>query len=1459
MSMEHRWIASSTRCLQGLPSGQNPHRKTRLQVAACALLVILTGSVRAANQIKANTTAMNTAADWGGTLPGPLDSGTFNNVLSAVNYPLVSLGGNVSFGSLVFANNMSAALIVAPGSTLTLNTNAVGLDLSAANNNVYLGCAVALGASQTWDTASTRTLVLSNVLSGGFSLTKQGSGTLTFYATNSFTGGLILSAGTLYAQRAGSLGAGPFTINAGTFGKVADGVPVTHTNALTCNGGFTVYPGNSITLSGPVTLNSNVNITNTGGNLFVTGSISGAWSLAKYGTGQVLLNGSNSFSGGLTQAAGTLFLNHNHAVGTGALTITGGSLNGQYATVVLANNPQNWNADFTFVGSANLHLGAGPISLGGNRMVTVTANTLTVGGVISGGFSLTKAGPGTLLLTNANAFTGSVTNNAGVLKLAASGSFNAAPAIVVAGGATNDVAAVAGGFVLPGGQSLYGGGVLVGNVATASGARIYPGFDGSAATLTFQNDLNMTDGGACYFDLNTSTNGGNDKLIISGSLLLNTNTAYLKALGGAANLDTSGDYVLATAGAPIAGAFSTNVIWIGTPPANATNFSLLVSGNQVLLHSASNALPPTVTATATPTTLSVTQSTFLTATAAPGSNAISTVTVDASAIGGSASVSLVPDGAGHHTNTLTVAPGTQAGTRMLTVTATDTAGLTGTCQLSLTILPTGTITLGSRTTDSRGVVHLPVTSSFQGNSVNDWRIILPSSPTNQPRQFLYLLPVDGESTATTSAGAGAGQYGDNVEEALRVSLADRYNAIVVCPTFTQVPWYANHPTDPAIQQESYLLQAIPAIEALYPQPIWTNGHPHRTLAGFSKSGWGACSLGVRHPGLFDGVVPWDAPMWDATVSGSGGWLTYGLAGNTAIFGTSSNYWYYQIDANITNNAPALRDGINRFGLLNKVGYDSPTRDTPHVHSVLDAFSIPNTYSLRPNYLHRWYSGWVDDAARFLNQGFLALPPALAWTGGGSGNLWSTAANWSPGTNSVSGGMISFDNTDSVGTHGAVTSEVSSSLTVGSLLFANSSSSHTLQIDSGVSLVVTGSYNGNTLEVGQVNGYYVTDASITGGGLLRLDNTNADFKVRAETAGGVLATPIGGELDMSGLARFEANVRDVLVGAPSGFNTRGDVTLAASNAITAGRVLVGALLETSSYLNLLSGSSLNLGPTNFINADTVCIGYQRSGWGTLRFATNLSNPQCILRGTAGGSSRADMTVGYGNPTAQLGNGTNDYGLADLSAGSLTLRIDSLLIGSTRSDNVTGAVRLGSGTVDVTSITIGQVRSGSASGMTATASLTNSAAIINAGTVTLSDSPVSGCTANGTLTLNGGALLFSVLQKGASTGSGTAALNLNGGLLAGNDATSRTVNVPITLQGSVTFGQLSGGTGALSLGGPVSLAGSVVLAADVPVSVATGISQTGSGRSLAKTGAATSHPFWREHLHRVHHRQQWHARP
>ena len=67
-----------------------------------------------------------------------------------------------------------------------------------------------------------------------------------------------------------------------------------------------------------------------------------------------------------------------------ALVMAGGNLDSSVADLAVANNnPQSWNADFTFAGSQNLNLGRGNVTLGASRQVTVSSNTLTVGGAIS--------------------------------------------------------------------------------------------------------------------------------------------------------------------------------------------------------------------------------------------------------------------------------------------------------------------------------------------------------------------------------------------------------------------------------------------------------------------------------------------------------------------------------------------------------------------------------------------------------------------------------------------------------------------------------------------------------------------------------------------------------------------------------------------------------------------------------------------------------------------------------------------------------------------------------------------------------------------------------------------------------------------------------------------------------------------------------------------------------------------
>ena len=127
------------------------------------------------------------------------------------------------------------------------------------------------------------------------------------------------------------------------------------------------------------------------------------------------------------------------------------------------------------------------------------------------------------------------------------------------------------------------------------------------------------------------------------------------------------------------------------------------------------------------------------------------------------------------------------------------------------------------------------------------------------------------------------------------NLANALHAIFVAPTFSHLPWYADHPTERDIRQETYFLNVVvPLIERRYPARAERAG---RLLLGFSKSGWGAWSLLLRHSDLFGKAAAWDAPlMMDQP----------GRYGSGAVFGTQSNFHKYQITKLLEHRAGELQ-------------------------------------------------------------------------------------------------------------------------------------------------------------------------------------------------------------------------------------------------------------------------------------------------------------------------------------------------------------------------------------------------------------------------------------------------------------------------------------------------------------------------------------------------------------------------
>ena len=280
-----------------------------------------------------NTDNLNLGSSWvGGTAPDSVSTAIWDSTLQSPN-GTIALGANLALGGITIMNP-GVPVIISAGNTLT---NSVYIDMSGAMADLTLNCDLALGAANIWDVTNSRTLSLGGVVSGSFSVTKQGGGTAILSAANTYTGGTTISAGTL------QLGNGT--------------------------------SGNDGTIASPTIANSGALVYNRFGTNTYGGGINGSGSVTKTGSGKQILTGTNTYTGSTTISGGTLEIG-----GTGLLG------NGTYANAITFAS----GANLKFSSSATNTLQTGVISGDGSITVDSAAGKIILAGAntYSGGVTL---------------------------------------------------------------------------------------------------------------------------------------------------------------------------------------------------------------------------------------------------------------------------------------------------------------------------------------------------------------------------------------------------------------------------------------------------------------------------------------------------------------------------------------------------------------------------------------------------------------------------------------------------------------------------------------------------------------------------------------------------------------------------------------------------------------------------------------------------------------------------------------------------------------------------------------------------------------------------------------------------------------------------------------------------------------------------------------------------------------
>ena len=255
----------------------------------------------------------------------------------------------------------------------------------------------------------------------------------------------------------------------------------------------------------------------------------------------------------------------------------------------------------------------------------------------------------------------------------------------------------------------------------------------------------------------------------------------------------------------------------------------------------------------------------------------------------------------------------------------------------------GDVSISPAVRDENGFLVHTIRSRFQAGET-ELLVLLPDDADSANRKsVLFVLPVE--------AGRGD-RYGNGLLEVQRADLHNKHGLICVMPTFSHLPWYCNHPTNPEIRQESYLTDVIlPLLRWEYPNA--RHDRDGRLLVGFSKSGCGAWSLMLRNPDLFGWAAAWDAPlMLDAP----------GQYGSGPIYGSEENFEQFHITSLLSQRAEQFQTERR----LMHLGYGNFRDEHERIERQLTELGVAHLYRDGPHREHHWNSGWVIEAVGLLD-------------------------------------------------------------------------------------------------------------------------------------------------------------------------------------------------------------------------------------------------------------------------------------------------------------------------------------------------------------------------------------------------------------------------------------------------------------------------------------------------------------